>query len=107
MIETIRCSGCGTSDLTKHGSACSVYQTALEAKCDVLKAEFVRLSGKTQFCMQCESYAKERDDWKQLAERLACDMRYVKENGCGGENKIFLRESLASYDAAIQRGKAQ
>lgn len=33
----------------------------VNSKCDTLKAEVERLSGKTGFCAQCEAYAKERD----------------------------------------------
>jgi hypothetical protein len=43
---------------------------ALESQLAAARAEVVRLSGKTGFCLQCEAYAKERDRYKQALELI-------------------------------------
>lgn len=96
----------------------------LTAERDALKAEVERLSGKTGFCLQCESYAKDRDRWRTLAEELAEAlketrdasaylMRFIYEHGhtipvekldhkYDGFGK-HAEEALAAYDAIAQK----
>lgn len=62
------------------------------AERDRLKAELTALKGTTQFCTQCESYAKELDRLKAEVEMLSCPICGSDVNGTNWKAKAALGE---------------
>lgn len=88
----------------KELKACSCHYEikTTESERDRLKAELAKRTivtsdEGTSYCLQCESYAKDRDLWRGMAEKL---FKYSQWHDPGSvEEERELRATLEAFDA--------
>lgn len=66
----------------------------LESENKRLQNELTGLSGKTGFCTQCESYARDNERLREALEKIAKGLSYERHSGMDSENVSATRDHL-------------